>query len=380
MVLTEDFSRIAVLSEEVSQRLIDKYRLGNLKIPDKWMERGVNEWVRYISQWFQKGFPGKEDLLTEWMLKCISVGNIRPEDISRFFSAAEFYFNHYKSDRFKREVKDFSDDNGRVINPKNLLDFNLHDMEDIKESFEQLEVDPRVNQLSGKLPEGAKIIYNDGIYQIVEVTHYEAACDLARGTKWCTSDEEIAASYLDIEPLYVVFFKGKKIGQIHAGVDVQFMDLRDRSITSISDGLRQALEKSGLLQKLFDSLANNLENDRQLVNDSKMFSTLLGDNPSPQMLDYIASKPAFALLYAYGVLGRKRFVRGEKSIASNPLLSLWYAKYIIGGRWEPGENKILDSSNFKYLGKKYLYFLDEIGKLGEFQRDHGVMSDPVLDH
>jgi hypothetical protein len=369
MILTRSFSRVALLTKDLAKTLVDRYRLNNLKIPE-WEGGSVVQWVQHVNQWLHNEgeLHGKEDLFTEWMLKSISKGIGRPEDF-RFLWAARFYFNNYKSDRFKREVKRLADERGVSINPKNLLDFDLNFLEDVKDLLEKPEVDPRVHQLAEKVPEGSKIIYNDGINQIVEVTSRQAACDLGRGTKWCTSDEDTAEQYLGLAPLYVIYVNGKKTAQIHYGVDLQFMDLRDRPISTISDGLRNALKKTGLFQKMLDSL-ERIEEDQQIDGGSKALSALVGDNPSPEFINYIASKPGLSVLYAFGPLGGKRFPQGEKAILTEQLTSLWYAEYIIKDRWKQGE-PIITSEDYYF--QDYIDFLESIGKLDEFWKDYPLI-------
>lgn len=368
MILTKDFSRVAVLSDEFIDKLVERYHLLNLLPRGKRFDPVVG-WNANLA----KEISGKEDLVTEWILKSISEGKGRVDDFHRFAIVARFYFTNYKSDKFKKAAQIVAARHGKTVNPKNLLDFNLYLMEDIRDEFEKQEIDPRVNLLAKKLPDGASMLYNDGICQIVEVTSPEAACDLGRGTKWCTSSEETAEEYLEKEPLYVIYVNGKKTAQLYIGIDPQLNDLRDRPLGYMTDGLRHGLEKTGLFEKIINSLEANLgevqygEAGRQLEGYSKTLAALVGDHPSSELMSYVADRPALAFLYAYGVLGAERFPQGEQAIATDSLMSLWYAEHIIGGRWKPGEPIIFEED--VYL-QDYIDFLGRTNYLAEFERDY----------
>jgi hypothetical protein len=250
MLLSHDYTRVAVLTDDIIQRIMDKYHYrGGLELEDiKRLNNSVRELMEHRL--------GQVDLVTEWIIQSLDKGSgIYPEDFSNFMNAALFFLARSKEPKFKQAVKSLSEEKGRVFNPKNILDFTLHDVFDLEETYKGEPEDPRVNLLQKKVPLGASLIYNGHGYQIIRVEKSEAACELGRGTKWCTSNAEVAQQYLNKSPLYVIYKNGKKFGQLHLdetaySSGIQFMDLRDRPIVEIDYELRQALTDSGLMKKI----------------------------------------------------------------------------------------------------------------------------------
>jgi hypothetical protein len=321
MLISYDYTyvghRVAQLTESLIQKLIDRYPIPG---PD------LDAIVRWIYDHFAE-LTVKAELVTEWMMNSIFRGSGRLEDIRRFENMARFYFSAKGTPKFKKITLEHAKNEGASINPKNILDFDLHDLEDIFDLYEQPEVDPRVNQLGSKLPEGAKIVYSDGNYQIVEVTTGQAACDLARGTKWCTSDPDLAEQYLFgdnynerdtiVYPLYVVYLKGKKLAQLYLGggrEDPQLMDLRDRPI-AVDEGLRDALIKSGFMDRILDRINRHYDRD--------LFLRFVGRTPNAYMAEKCMEHPLWAYRYARDVI-RGRFFEAEEMIMNSD----WARDYV----------------------------------------------------
>jgi len=227
--------------------------------------------------------------------------------------------------------------------------------------FTQEPIDPRVNKLESKLPEGSKMIFNDGDTQVVEVTEPEAACHFGKGTKWCTSDESTAKQYLDSAPLYVIFLKGKKYAQLHlSGTSTQIMDLRDRPI-KIDDQVRAILIKTGFFQKPFEKLAEEgkwgleSENDlRYAFDDFLPFWTgWVGRKEYTGLEEVLMSSPSLSYAYAHDIV-KKRVPELEDIISTNAITSLEYARNVLGNRFELGEEMIIHEG----YGNKYASFLE----------------------
>lgn len=88
-----------------------------------------------------------------------------------------------------------------------------------KQSFIDMMVDAKniqsKRQKSKEAKEGAIKLYQDNDWTIIKIIEGKAAPFYAKGTTWCTSDEETASNYIKEGPLYVFFHKGKPYGQLH---------------------------------------------------------------------------------------------------------------------------------------------------------------------
>jgi hypothetical protein len=347
MLVSLDYTKVrqAVLSDDVIQKLIDRYPYrGGLGFTDI---RKINKYVGEMMPHRQ----GKVDLVTEWIINSLDKGSGRwPEDSSLFINGALFFLARNPEPRFRQAVEVLSEDSGRKFNYKNILNFTLHEIYDLEDIYNAEPVDPKVNRLSKTLPEGAKFIYNGDGYQIVEVTQPEAACLLAKGTRWCTSNEKIAEDYLKGGPLYIIYLNGGKIAQFHANLDnkdfhdIQLMDLRDRPI-SPDEGLGTALWRSGLLQSILDSaieMGMDYEFIEGLTHKWLRF-------PADDIQKFVVKSPYLSYAYAMDIL-EEPFPAGERAIARNGDTSFWYAYYMLHGRFPQGEPAIINSGKvFDYI-------------------------------
>lgn len=342
--------RVATLPASVIQRFLRYY--GVSRYNDERMRYLI---VQDMNQQFDTLFGKKGDLVTEWVLLNWDQGDlIWPEDSTRVQQALQIYYLNLDKEKYKKAIldhmdsEDYSKSEGSINlkQYKNLLSFNLTDIEFINDIYKAPEIDPRVNELQDKLPEGASLIYNNGVYQIVGVDSPQAACMLGRGTKWCTSDPDVALSYLRRSPLYVFYLNGKKIAQLHIEeFGIQFMDLRDRDLV-VDGGLRKALIESGLM----DKIAVQMSKRPNSISDQDV-SRWFGDTPSSLIENFVYDKPVLAYLYADYILG-KRFPRGEPAILTDPWMSYKYARYIIKGRWPEAEPGIIRDKRYlqEYIG------------------------------
>src|SRR6516162_1617662 len=206
MFLSRDYTflRTAILTEDVIGKLRRRYwRLVNKG------ESSTLGNIKEINLRFFKEIPGKEDLATEWVLSSVEKGDGSYKNLPSFIEAATFFFTHYKEQLFKNIVNEYNEESGLTFNPKNILDFNLSALNDIKELYENEIAAKTINILPSNLPEGSQLIYDDGNYQIVEAIKADAVCALGIGTKWCTKEENHARLYLTNGPLFI-FYRGKK--------------------------------------------------------------------------------------------------------------------------------------------------------------------------
>jgi lambda repressor-like predicted transcriptional regulator len=86
----------------------------------------------------------------------------------------------------------------------------------------------------------------------------------------------------------------------------------------------------------------------------------------PKGEDIIAQNPFTSFDYAYKVL-KGPFPKGEDAIAKEVPQALSYAKEILKDRFKKGEENIIKD---KYYLNEYVEFLEGIGKLDEFLKDH----------
>lgn len=362
--------RTALLPENIIEKLADKYTFHIQLI------KRLND---YLTHHHMGVIKQNADLITEWILKSIRNGSgiwdmfqsDLPEDTQRFLEAAEFYFNTRRTDRFKKSLQDFLIDDQYLLEEeafdypfKNILNFLLHDLETIKSIYEQPKVDPRVNELQTKLPEGAELFYNDGNYQIVKVTSPQAACALGKGTKWCTSNHEIAVNYLYHAPLYIFYLKGKKHAQLFIGHNLshtQFMDLRDRAV-KLDEPIRTVLYKSGLMEKITEAM----EAPNQFI-VREDFLNWLGTN-THEIESLIYKFPSLAVYYAI-YIKNKRFPAAEPFIMKNPADIVAYAREVIDGRWIEAEPNLFTR---KVWVSEYMNMLGRISVdlLKAFSQDH----------
>src|SRR5215831_3261674 len=172
MILSLDYTylRTGALSERVVEELQKRY-------PDIYSTLNYIVWdkIPELNKRLAEEFPGKEDLLTEWVLKNYNQGvGWYPDDLDEFINMARFFFIQNKYPQFKEAVRQFSENVGKQFNPKNIMDFNLHNLQMVYQIYEENTEDPWGNKLSKALPPGATRFYSEGAYQIVQVTDTEA--------------------------------------------------------------------------------------------------------------------------------------------------------------------------------------------------------------
>jgi len=161
-----------------------------------------------VSKEVIRDVASKTPNLLEWIVGLLAKSKVRwPEDNLRLESAARFL----KTQRGNQKLQQLVSQTGK--NPKNILEFTLHEIESLED---QLQPQQSKRQLKQEIKtQGASKIYDDGSLQVIEVTSPEASCYYAKNTRWCTSDLYIASTYLNKGPLYVVIENDQKIAQLH---------------------------------------------------------------------------------------------------------------------------------------------------------------------
>jgi hypothetical protein len=337
MLLSRDYTflRTAILTEDVIGKLRRRYwRLVNKG------ESSTLGNIKEINLRFFKEIPGKEDLATEWVLSSVEKGDGSYKNLPSFIEAATFFFTHYKEQLFKNIVNEYNEESGLTFNPKNILDFNLSALNDIKELYENEIAAKTINILPSNLPEGSQLIYDDGNYQIVEAIKADAVCALGIGTKWCTKEENHARLYLTNGPLFI-FYRGKKkwlqmaMGKSSEGAgSIAVNDIKNKEFI-IDDELRNVLIKSGFMDTILNKIIKSWDKESE-------FLRWVGTSPNP----YIRQR-----------------------CAENPVLAILYAKLVIKGRF-PEAEPLLIGSREEYDYMMVLKALDQ-----NMYREYGEFSD-----
>jgi hypothetical protein len=351
MLLSRDytFMRTAVLPENVLEKLRQRHR--------KFFAPGAPPLdLKKMNLQISEEMPGKEDLVTEWVLHCLEIGVGSPRNLPFFVEAAKFFFAHFKEQLFKDVVTEYAEENSLTINPKNLLDINLYMLDDIKKIYKE-EVEARtVNLLPDVLPEGSRLIYDDGAHQIVEATGIEAACALGQGTKWCTKKEAWASGYLAKGTPLFTFYRGKKkwalmtLGRPHEGAgSIEINDIKNKEM-EIDDEMRGVLIKSGFMSKILEKVPISYDKEKE-------FLRFVGTKPSPYMEKECEENPFLAVLYAKLVI-KGPFHAGERAIAEDSLRAMWYVRDVTKRRFLEAEPLIMQSG----VSEQYARVLSQVNK------------------
>lgn len=152
-------------------------------------------------------------------------------------------------------------------------------------------------QLSGRRQaqadkqEGAERIYEDGRWLVMRVTQGKAACFYARGTKWCTSDEDTADQYIKEGPLYV-FYRAEEGGwkvfaQLHLPSG-QLMDVLDRPL---GGGFLSEPLPEGMAEIITHRIPYDQTDHRQVRTVAKLTDTL--DQARPQINKLLRTAKGF---------------------------------------------------------------------------------------
>lgn len=349
-------------------------------------------------------FP-EDELAVSWVFadtedpaRGLRGGGHWPADRNRYKAAFEAYKKGRGNAKFVQVLKD------KGGNPRNLLNFTLHDVED---AHQAVVPPPKGFDKYHQLP-GAKPLITVGDTMIAEVTDRHTACKMGHGTKWCTSDPEVAGEHIEEGPLYIVFHKGKRVGQVHVGptYGIQMMDLRDRPLEEkdpkLMDAIRPALAKLGdllyysdykhpslpasysddnirdksfaarigdwpefekrLRQRLKDEDDSDVADDafdyaiatkkrwpelEKLMLDGKVdpgkavpYMKAVGMKEWPELIPVLMQAPEPAAEYAYHV--GHRIPELEPTIARYTFTAIPYAFKVVKGKWEPAEKAIID--------------------------------------
>jgi hypothetical protein len=355
MLISPDYTwlRTAVLTEDVIDRLLQRY--------DR-TYYNLNE-VKEINLQLSKEFPGKEDLVTEWFLRNAEEGL----ELGDYIEVARFFFTHYNEQLFKDVVNEHNEENDTTLNPKNLLDFDFSTLYEVMGFYEEKIKAKTINILPDQLPPGARLIYDDGRYQIVEVFELEAVCALGKGTRWCTKEEQSASRYLSKGSLFILYRGKNKWAQMtlggegEGGGSVEINDIKNRPF-KINDEMRNVLIESGFMGEILKKITHSYDPDFEFVR-------LVGDNPSPYIAKECAKHPLLASLYAEFIIGGP-FPAGEMAIAKDSYEAMRYVRDATKGRFLMAEPLIIQSG----LMEQYADLLKRVNNRDYLEFSKSVMN------
>jgi len=258
----------------------------------------------------------KNPNLLEWIVGLLDQSEVRwPEDNLRLESAARFLKTQRGNQRLQQLVSQTNK------NPKNILDFTLHEIESLED---QLQPQQSKRQLKQEIKtQGASKIYDDGSLKVIEVTTPEASCYYSKNTRWCTSNPDTAERYLKDGSLYVIIENDQKIAQLHVPSN-QFVNAKDRPI------------KFKKLKKL-GSLMYSLLSPRTTTKDLADLLLLTKQSPSKEDLELIKKDPQAAAQYIKEFLKSRRWPAAEPYIMKHAPSAAWYARYVLKSPWPAAE-------------------------------------------
>jgi hypothetical protein len=261
--------------------------------------------------------PTENKVYTPWLIRQVLKNHIRlPEDQDRALGAIRLFDQNKRAAAFP--------------GPKDINAYKTFpDLEAITDKLQGQELKSK-RQVKREVKEkGARLVYDDGTYAIIELIEPEAAVIYSKGSKWCTSNAGTAAHYLKSGPIHIILKNDEKIAQLHAATQ-QLMDLTDRPYDYRNDpGLRKAL--ATVIKPTNPNTA--------------FFMAKITGKRMPENEAEIAKDPRLALQYAVDVIGG-RWPLAEPAIARDPASATMYAEKIIKGRWEEAE---------KWMGIKDLH-------------------------
>lgn len=252
--------------------------------------------------------PTEQKAYTPWLIRQVRKNHVRlPEDQDRVLNALRSF-----------------DQNKRIATFPGPKDINAYktfpDLETIIDRLSGQELKSKRQTKREVKEDGARLVYDDGTYAIIEIIKPEAAVIYSKGSKWCTSNANTAAHYLNKGPIHIILKDDQKIAQLHTATQ-QFMDLTDRPYDYTSDpGLRKAL--ASVIKPTDPNTA--------------FFMAKIVGRRIPEYESAIAKNANLALQYAENVIGG-RWPEAEPTIANDPRVAYQYAQRIIKGRWEEAE-------------------------------------------
>lgn len=187
--------------------------------------------------------PNKE--FFAWVLTQYVNEKVRlPEDSPILHQDLTFYSTIKKNGVLKRLTPQIKEQMGfGKQNPMDLTTLDRDTLQKMVDKVQELtdgDLNSKRKQTQIVKQDGARSIFKNEEWEIIEVEKGKAACYYAKGTRWCTSSEGTADHYLGQGPLYIVFQEGKPFCQIHFPSE-QAMDPQDKDIKNLPDEVIEAM-------------------------------------------------------------------------------------------------------------------------------------------
>jgi hypothetical protein len=181
--------------------------------------------------------PTQNKEFFQWLLAQYIKNTIRlPEDNPNLHNDLSYFVTIKKNGVLKRLSAQLATE----LQVKNVMDITSYDRSKLSDLIDAVKLkagdDPQSNRqktIQQKM-DGAKRLYKDEEWELMEITEGEAACHYAKGTRWCTSNATTANNYIRRSPLYILIHEGKAFAQLHLD-SRQLMDAKDNSIKDLSD-------------------------------------------------------------------------------------------------------------------------------------------------
>lgn len=294
--------------------------------------------------------PTETKAYTPWLIRQVLKKNIiLPEDQERILTALRTF------DQAKR-VQGFP--GSKDINAYKIF----QDLESTLDKLQGTELKSKRQSKREVKEKGARLAYDDGKYEAIELTDPEAAVIYAKGTKWCTSGASTAASYMKQGPLYVIFKDGEKVAQLHAPT-TQLKNVTDRDYDWQEDpGMRKVL-------------ANLIKPTNP---QASWFLTRVTGKRIPEAEKQIALDPNLSVDYAVDVI-KGRWPEAEPALLDSAAKQQWYntpairyAAKAIGGRW-PELERIIEKNGNSHIMLEYVL---QVVKDRVPSMEPGIMQNP----
>jgi hypothetical protein len=379
--------RIAVLTDDVIDRLIRKYK--EKEGYDQEEIEKLRAKVKKLNEFLSEQLPGKEDLVTEWMLSRLAPWALMDTDLlSRTVEITRAFFTYNKTPSFKNVIQKYEPG----INPKNLMEFSWVILNGAIATYEEEMRHKSAKVFPEQLPPGSKLFYDDGAYKIIEARDRDAVCNLGLGTSWCTRKPESAESYLaggmdefdaedlggeQIFPLYIIYLNDKRIAQMYLNFimgRVELKNVKNKNFVP-NEELGSVLWKSGLLKAAIDSFENVL--DGSLTDYPELLNQFFR-SPKQEIEKYISNKPYCAIAYAIEVM-KSRWPAVERMILqkASPASVFEYWGFLFDDHRWPEAEKVFEKGNLinDYLRKVGASYPEEQLQYGEEQHGGGSLIE-----
>jgi hypothetical protein len=249
-------------------------------------------------------------------------------------------------EKLKQAIADYTQIKKKYLKFKNITKYNsLQELTtDIDKILRPQELKTAQRQSRIIAPNGSEKIYEDKTYTILKITTSEAAVELSKGTKWCTSNNRVAQKYLKEGPLYVIYKDGRKYAQLHINTG-QIADIRDNSIipeVELGDILMKFLPKTLATANMLERRIPEAE--PYIIEDPDAafkYALYIIKSRWPEAEPYIIEDPDAADSYALYVI-KGRWPEAEPYIIEDPIAASNYAAFVIKGRWPEAEPYIIE--------------------------------------